>query len=145
METPTESLRRALEDAHGRIDSRLARARRLAASGDRDAKKAFDQFRAALLDHISLEEKMLLPAYDRKASGNGRTAALRRQHAEIRERVDQLSKALEHTTAVENLMTELLGLLCPHEEAEEEHLISIVEEALTDDERRAAVKELRAL
>lgn len=70
---------------------------------------------------------------------------MRRQHSEIRDKLDWLGETLRRTTDIEDLMTELLALLCSHEEAEENHLIPVIEETLTDSERRALARELRGL
>ncbi|MDO8431985.1 MAG: hemerythrin domain-containing protein, partial [Candidatus Binatus sp.] len=53
---------RFLADDHARLDSLLERAGSCASA---DELAAFDQFRRALLHHIAMEEKVLLPAAER--------------------------------------------------------------------------------
>ncbi len=57
---------RFLADDHARLDALLARA---AAQPERIDREAYDQFRRGLLKHISMEEKILLPAAQRLRGG----------------------------------------------------------------------------
>jgi Hemerythrin HHE cation binding domain len=63
---------RYLEDDHARIDDSLRRAER--ASGQIDL-AAYAEFRGALLRHIGMEEKILLPAATRARGGKRLDAA----------------------------------------------------------------------
>src|SRR6187399_134888 len=67
---------RYLEDDHARIDATLHRA---LDSSDRIEPEAYAEFRAALLRHISMEEKILLPAA-RMANGGDPLPQVARLH-----------------------------------------------------------------
>ena len=62
----TGAIYRLLADDHARLDGRLDRALTQAGAIDRDA---YSEFRAGLLKHISMEEKILLPAAQRRQGG----------------------------------------------------------------------------
>jgi len=76
------SIHRLLADDHRRLDALLDRATADPARVDREAYAAF---RAGLLKHIGMEEKILLPAAQRLRSGEPLpiAAALRLQHGAI--------------------------------------------------------------
>ena len=60
--TPHGPIWRLLADDHARLDSLLERA---GSCNSAEELAAYDQFRRALLHHISMEEKVLLPAAER--------------------------------------------------------------------------------
>ena len=65
-DTTDESLHRFLADDHARLDALL---RRAANDGGRIDADAYRAFRAGLLKHIGMEEKILLPAAQRARGG----------------------------------------------------------------------------
>ena len=73
---------RLLAEDHARLDALLTRA--TAGSGDID-RAAYAEFRAGLLKHIGMEEKMLLPAAQRARGGEPLAAAakLRLDHGAL--------------------------------------------------------------
>ncbi|MBL9088558.1 MAG: hemerythrin domain-containing protein [Planctomycetia bacterium] len=101
---------RYLADDHSRLDAVLRRA--TAPSGEVD-RAAYASFRAGLLRHISMEEKILLPAARRARRGEALpiAAQLRRDHA-------ALASLLVPTPTPEilRLLRELLDVHNPLEE-----------------------------
>lgn len=81
MQEPMERITDYLSDDHARLDALLARAR---AGAELDT-EAYEAFRAGLLRHIGIEEKVLFPAA--KAAQGGvplsRAAVLHAAHARI--------------------------------------------------------------
>ncbi len=72
---------RLLADDHARLDALLQRA---AANPDRIDASAYAEFRAGLLRHIAMEEKVLLPAVQRiTGAPHPLAATLRLQHGAI--------------------------------------------------------------
>ncbi len=101
---------RHLSEDHARLDALLARA----VAGDGPlSREPFDAFRAGLLRHIALEEKILFPAL-REASGGEPLPVLRRL------RVDHGALAsLLVPPPTPELVGELRSILDPHDALEE--------------------------
>ena len=76
------TIRALLEGDHARLDALLARA---AADPDRIDEEAFAEFRAGLLKHIGMEEKILFPAAKKARGGAAIEHAerLRKDHGEL--------------------------------------------------------------
>ena len=104
-------LRRYMTDDHARLDAELARAVSDAARFDVDA---FERFRAGLLRHIGIEEKILLPDARRRRGGEPLPVAarLRIEHAAI--------ASLLVATPDHALVGEIRRLLTPHNTLEEQ-------------------------
>ncbi|WP_242342262.1 hemerythrin domain-containing protein [Anaeromyxobacter terrae] len=109
--TAAGPIARHLTDDHAYLDALLDRAVPVPGTLDREA---FDAFRAGLLRHIALEEKILLPATRRARGGEPLPAArqLRIEHG-------ALASLLVPTPTAE-LVTELRSILVPHDAREEE-------------------------
>jgi hypothetical protein len=97
---------------HQEIDALLDRAERGGPQAGLDA-AAFESFRARLLRHIAIEEKVLFPAVQEARGGEplGRRRRLRVEHAAI--------TSLLVPTPDRALVGELRRLLQPHDELEE--------------------------
>ena len=95
---------------HDRLDRLLERA---VASADRFDLEAFEEFRAGLLRHIGIEEKILLPDARRRRGGERLPVAarLRVEHAAI--------ASLLVPTPDRALVEELRKILVPHNRLEE--------------------------
>ncbi|HXU72980.1 MAG TPA: hemerythrin domain-containing protein [Polyangia bacterium] len=102
-------LTRYLADDHARLDALLSRAR----SGPAFDAGAFEAFRAGLLRHIGIEEKLLLPEARRRRGGEPlpQAARLRRDHAAL--------GALLVPTPDHALAGEIATLLAEHNLVEE--------------------------
>ena len=82
MDAVASPLHRVLADDHRRLDALLERA---TANPGRIDREAYAGFRAGLLRHIGMEEKILLPAVQRLRGGEplAVAASLRLQHGAI--------------------------------------------------------------
>ncbi len=101
---------RCLADAHARLEALLESA--VGPGGEVD-RSAFDAFRAGLLRHIAVEEKIVLPAA-REARGGEPLAAWRT----LRIHHGALASLLVPSPTAE-LVGEIRSILGPHDELEE--------------------------
>ena len=101
---------RFLEDDHRRLEELLNAA---LSSGGRIEQGQYDEFRAGLLRHIGMEEKILLPAAQRANGGTPLSiaAALRLEHGAI--------AALLMPTPTPELIAVLRSILKKHNKVEE--------------------------
>src|SRR5690606_34619591 len=99
-----------MQDDHDRIDGLLARA---VADPERFDHEAFEQFRAALLRHVGIEEKILLADARRRAGGRPLSVAavLRREHGAL---ASLLVPTPDHA-----LVAEIRAILTVHNPREE--------------------------
>jgi hypothetical protein len=105
----TSALAQYLADDHARLDSLL---RASIADEQRFDAEAFEQFRAGLLRHIGIEEKLLLPeARRRRGEPLALARALRIEHAAL--------ASLMVPTPDRGLAREIAGLLEGHNAREE--------------------------
>ncbi len=107
---PDRPIARFLASDHERLDALLARAVRAPGAVDR---AAFDAFRAGLLRHIAIEEKILFPAV-RAASGGEPHPDWRRLRVE-----HGAMTSLLVPPPTEELVAEIRSILGPHNLAEE--------------------------
>src|SRR5512139_2202465 len=113
MSDPTtpRPITRCLSDDHARLDGLLSAS---VARADAFAREPFDAFRAGLLRHIAIEEKILFPAV-RETDADAATLALLR-----RLRVDHGALAsLLVPTPSRALVSELRIILAPHDALED--------------------------
>ncbi|MBK8170713.1 MAG: hemerythrin domain-containing protein [Sandaracinaceae bacterium] len=99
-----------LADDHARLDALLSRAVADADNVDRDA---YAEFRAGLLRHIAMEEKVLLPDARRRREGEGLPVAkqLRADHSAL--------AALLVPTPTHAILAAIRGILEVHNQLEE--------------------------
>lgn len=107
--TNTGPLARLLADDHDRLDALLARAR---APGGAVDMEVYERFRAGLLRHIAIEEKLLFPLLKRQMSALvPAIELLRAEHSAIARLLCYRPDA--------RLLDDVRGLLAPHNEREE--------------------------
>lgn len=128
-------LHRFFSADHRRLDALLRRS--ISAPGEVDL-EAFGQFRAGILKHIGMEERVLFPAA-RQARGEplALAARLRVDHGAI--------AALLVPTPTRTLVAEILSVLGPHNRREEEPegVYDACDEAVGAVEAERLVQELR--
>lgn len=107
---PSGPVRRFLEGDHRRLEELLDSAM---VSRDRIQQEHYDEFRAGLLRHIGMEEKILLPAAQRSNGGTALSmaATLRLDHGAI--------AALLMPSPTPELIAMLRSILNKHNEVEE--------------------------
>ena len=130
------SIHRLLADDHRRLDALLERA---TADPERIDRAAYAEFRARLLKHIGMEEKILLPAAQRRRGGEPLpvAAALRLQHGAI--------AALLVPTPTVDIIATLRVVLSAHNPLEEDpHGLYETCEKIAGNEVDALLANLRA-
>lgn len=92
-----ESISQFLTDDHHRCDALYAQAEAAVGAAHWDAAgDGFARFRTALLRHFKMEEETLFPAFE-AASGLvfGPTAVMRLEHAQMRELLNGMARAVD--------------------------------------------------
>lgn len=128
------SISRFLTDDHRRCDELYARAEAAVADARWDAAAdEFARFREALLRHFRIEEEMLFPAFE-AASHHvfGPTAVMRLEHAQMRDLLGNMARALEDRDrqACLGIAETLLVLMQQHNLKEERVLYPMIDSAL---------------
>jgi uncharacterized protein (DUF2249 family) len=118
---------------HGRCDTLFAAVESAAQSGG-DARAPFLGFDAAMRRHFAMEEEGVFPPLDRATGmeGQGPTAVMREEHAQMRELLDRMSSAVEDKDP-ERLLSAgetLLILMQQHNMKEEQMLYPMADEVL---------------
>jgi len=128
------TIRDTLAGEHQHCDGLFADAEAAVAAGDWDkADERFAAFRPAMLRHMAVEEEVLFPALEARASGPlGPTAMMRGEHEEMRRLLDAMAQALEAREADEllGLADTLLVLMQQHNLKEEEILYAMADQML---------------
>jgi iron-sulfur cluster repair protein YtfE (RIC family) len=111
------------------LDSLIARVEVLLHQGLYEAaRRHFEDGRAALEQHMLLEERTAFPIYERLAKSDALTSALKSEHESIRNLMDRTSLALRGGEAMcwdalSNL-SDIQEILGPHSEKEEAFVFS---------------------
>jgi hemerythrin-like domain-containing protein len=115
-----------LTDDHRACDEPLVAVERLVADGDwEEARRRWDEFRAAVERHFAREEDVLFPAFE-AATGMtaGPTAVMRSEHRQIRQVLGALEAALGRRDRGDCLgIIETLLLLMQQHNAKEENVL----------------------
>jgi hypothetical protein len=111
------------------LDALIARVEVLLHQGLYEAaKRHFEEARAALEQHMLLEEKTAFPVYEHLAKSDALTSALKSEHDSLRHLMDRTSLALRGGEALcwdalSNL-SDIQEILGPHSEKEEAFVFS---------------------
>lgn len=144
-----QSIRQFFEQDHDRLDELFRRFQTLKHSDFYRAKEAFVQFHFGLQRHITWEEKILFPLFERRTGMSptmGPTAVMRLEHGRIREYLDGIYRKVEqtnpHTDEEENGLLKVLGL---HNDKEELILYPAMDQHMTDADRDEVFSAIRAI
>lgn len=94
---------------------------------------AFAHFRTALLHHLTIEEEIVFPAFERKTGNtHGPTSIMRQEHRQMRQLLDQLARAVtDHSAGDYGALAEtLLMLIQQHNVKEEQVLYPLCDQVL---------------
>ncbi|MCL2525177.1 MAG: hemerythrin domain-containing protein [Betaproteobacteria bacterium] len=111
---------------HRHCDNLFAAAEEAMAKGDLGAGKiAFEQFREALQNHFSAEEKTLFPSFEVKTGMTmGPTRVMRMEHEQMRILLDEAAKALERGDGDDYLgQAETLLIMMQQHNLKEENML----------------------
>lgn len=124
---------------HDRLDALLATALRLVQEGSLpDAREELATFMSGLKRHMRLEEDVLFSVFEQHTGlMNGPTQVMRMEHRAIEHALVRMSSALEvsDVAAFATAHGDLLEVLGPHNEKEEQILYPMADHALDDGER----------
>lgn len=125
---------------HDRLDAIFSRARQLADSrAGGEARTAFQEFSHGLIRHISMEENLLFPAFERATGGRcGPTTVLQSEHRQIGRLLEEATAALSAGDARRfgALAADLHGLLSGHNESEEAVVYPVMDRSLAGERER---------
>ncbi len=134
---------------HDRLDAILEDAKGRVAAGDLvGAQVAFDEFSAGLIHHIQMEENILFPAFE-EVTGvqGGPTVVMRTEHRMIGRVLEEGKAALaaKDGKGFLSAAAELVSVLGPHNQKEENVLYPMTDEHLRGErERDELVRALQA-
>jgi len=125
-----------LTAVHRDCDALFAQAENAADAGDRDtAGAAFAAFETALAHHLSIEERVLFPAFEaRSGMAGGPTAVMRMEHEQMRAMLAQMQQALADAALDDFLgLAETLHIVIQqHNIKEEQMLYPLCDDTLAD-------------
>ncbi|NPA41762.1 MAG: hemerythrin domain-containing protein [Aquificae bacterium] len=126
-----------LTEEHRKCDQFYAEAEKAVSEGDwKKAKKLFEEFKEKTLLHFQKEEEVLFPEFEaRTGMVMGPTQVMRHEHAQARELIDRLEKALEDKNKEEFLSIgeSLMILIQQHNMKEEQILYPMSDQHLEGD------------
>lgn len=136
------ALSRCLEDQHARLEELLAEFQRSNASGRSIARRRFAGFKRELERHIQWEEALLFPMLEAKTNRRGGpTAAMRREHAQIRRSLNAIAARLERRAKpLTSLQDGLLAILGVHNWKEERLIFPLIDRQASSRERRQLLR-----
>lgn len=130
----TTTISQLLGDDHTSCDDLFAAAEAAISHDDWPAAtQAFERFRTSLLNHLSMEEAILFPAFEHETGNSyGPTRVMRLEHQQIRELLDELAQAVMARSADDcfGLAETLLMLIQQHNVKEEQVLYPMCDQML---------------
>ncbi len=135
--TPTSICEHYAED-HRQLDALFHQFQGAKTTDPSGARKAFQDFKAGLEQHIVWEEQILFPSFDRRFGHlqGGPTGVMRWEHQQIRQYLNAIALKLSREDfATEEEEMGLEAVLCPHNEKEETIVYPMVDQMVGVDER----------
>jgi hemerythrin-like domain-containing protein len=127
-----------LTEEHRKCDQHYAEAEQAVIKEDWErAKELFKEFKEKTLLHFQKEEEVLFPEFEEKTGiVMGPTQVMRHEHAQARELIERLEKALEEKNKEEFLSVgeSLMILIQQHNMKEEQILYPMTDQHLPSDE-----------
>lgn len=135
METTDKTISAYFESDHNRLDVLFHQYQQIKHSDVKAAKPYFREFFKGLRRHIVWEEEVLFPFFE-KVTGimAGPTEVMRREHRQIGEILDRLhQKVRDANPDTDKEEQEVLAVLKPHNEKEENILYPAIDQASSPD------------
>lgn len=142
-----ESVSLMLELQHRRLDDLFDRLEIAIEIGSwSEARREFGQFRAALEEHLRIEEEFMFPSFEAftRALG-GPTAAMRDEHREMGRFLDAIEGLLGDEQPIGEIVAAFEGLLERHNAKEEQGLYPLFERHAPAEAYSALDRELRSV
>jgi iron-sulfur cluster repair protein YtfE (RIC family) len=132
------SINQHYTEDHDRLDELFHQFQSLKSSDFAKAIHCFQEFKSGLERHIVWEEEIVFPAFEKRfGQYGGPTEVMRWEHREIRKYLDALLEKLargDKETEVEEMG--LQGVLCPHNQKEENILYPMIDHVTEVEERK---------
>jgi hemerythrin-like domain-containing protein len=137
-----EKISDVLGRAHRECDDRFSLAEQAAGQGDfPECMQHFTAFRNSMVVHLSIEEDLLFPAFERRTGlESGATRVMRAEHQQMRALMEEMSRAAEagEQERFLDLAEMLLIFLQQHNMKEENVLYPMLDDVLRADGRLVA-------
>lgn len=145
---PERTLSSMFDEDHERLEALFKSFQTLKRTDFPKAEIAFLDFKTGLKRHVALEEDVMFPLWERKSgmTGGGPTIVMRREHQEIGDCLESLSRKIQ----TQNLETDheeeiLLDLLDRHNMSEEEVLYLEMDHMISAEERETAFRAMEKI
>ena len=136
------------DEDHERLDALFKSFQTLKRTDFPKAKRAFLEFKAGLQRHVAWEEDVLFPLWERTSgmTGGGPTIVMRREHQEIGDCLESLSRKIQAQNPETDREEEiLLDLLDRHNMSEEEVLYPEMDRMISAEERETAFRAMEKI
>lgn len=131
---------------HDRLDAAFAQVCVLAGRGDlAAANDLFSTFHNLMMRHIRIEEAILMPVFEGKTGlSSGPTEQSRREHKSVIEALITMKSALQGGVSARffDARRKFLSLLPGHHSKEETLMYPMIDQSLTEEERRDLLRQL---
>lgn len=136
------------DEDHERLDTLFKSFQALKRTDFPKAKSAFLEFKAGLQRHVVWEEEVLFPLWEKTSgmTGGGPTIVMRREHQEIGDCLESLSRKIQAQNPETDREEEiLLDLLDRHNMSEEEVLYPEMDRMISAEERETAFRAMEKI
>jgi len=131
---------------HDKLDHMFEECRKLIRDGNGGAQELFSSFRSGLEMHITWEEELLFPLYERETGMHdaGPTAVMRMEHRHIENILEEIGNRLVENQPEEiaDMETELLETLGSHNQKEENILYPAIDQLLGEHEKEEVISRM---
>lgn len=141
----TETIQHSYGGENDHLDLLLHDLIRAVDSWPSECQNVFEEFRAALEQHICSEEHLLFPIYEQRSllKSHSPTARMRSEHRQLQVLLDAVQQKLDaRDWSIDLELTVLKKLLAQHCNAEELVVYARIDEVLTISEREAIISRL---
>lgn len=132
------SINERYTEDHDRLDELFHQFQALKSSNRAKAVNSFQEFKSGLERHIVWEEEIVFPAFEKRFGHlGGPTQVMRWEHREIRKYLNALAEKLARSDDdTEEAEMGLQGVLCPHNQKEENVLYPMIDQVTEPEERK---------
>src|SRR3989338_5167911 len=131
---------------HERLDNLFKEFQVTKACDIDSARKRFENFRRGLEQHMALEENILFPLFESKTGMKygGPTQVMRMEHDQLKTLLKSLDEKMkQEEPGDDDQEAALIGLLAQHNHKEENILYSMIDQSITEAERREVFRKIK--
>ncbi|MHB1091742.1 hemerythrin domain-containing protein [Thiobacillus sp.] len=137
-----------LSNDHRACDELFASAESAVAQTNRvDARALFDQFKAAMIHHLSMEETVLFPAFETRIGNSmGPTQIMRMEHEQIRSLMQSMADAVDANDKDDYLgLSETLNMLMQQHNLKEETMLYPMSDKVLSGDQDSLIAAMQAV